>query len=102
MRLNRRAIVDVLWIPIRDGDGWFSVDEFFMSDDGRPTLNATRRDLQRVEETMVRRGSRRIRQSALRAASSTEASMLSKFLLSIVSITGPISRPMGPPLGTYR
>jgi hypothetical protein len=41
-------------------------------------------------------------QSALRAASSMEASMLSKSLLSIVSITGPVSRPMGPPLGTYR
>lgn len=41
-------------------------------------------------------------QPALRAASSMEASMLSKFLLSIVSITGPVSRPMGPPLGTYR
>ena len=25
-----------------------------------------------------------------------------EFLLSIVSITGPVSRPMGPPLGTYR
>jgi hypothetical protein len=41
-------------------------------------------------------------QPALRAASSMEASMLSKLLLSIVSITGPVSRPMGPPLGTYR
>jgi putative transposase len=41
-------------------------------------------------------------QPALRAASSMEASMLSKSLLSIVSITGPVSRPMGPPLGTYR
>ena len=41
-------------------------------------------------------------QPALRVASSMEASMLSKFLLSIVSITGPVSRPMGPPLGTYR
>jgi hypothetical protein len=36
------------------------------------------------------------------AASSTAASMLSKFVRSIRSITGPIRRPIGPPLGTYR
>jgi hypothetical protein len=41
-------------------------------------------------------------QPALRAASSKEASMLSKLFLSILSITGPVSRPIEPPLGTYR
>ncbi len=41
-------------------------------------------------------------QPALRAASSMAASMLPKFVLSIRSITGPVSRPIGPPLGTYR
>jgi hypothetical protein len=40
--------------------------------------------------------------AGVRAASSMEASMFSKSLLSIVSISGPVSRPMGPPLGTYR
>jgi len=41
-------------------------------------------------------------QPAFRAASSMAASMLPKFVLSILSITGPVSRPIGPPLGTYR
>src|SRR5919108_280430 len=41
-------------------------------------------------------------QPALRAASSIEASMLSKSLLSIVSITGPVSRPMRPPQWSAR
>ena len=41
-------------------------------------------------------------QPRLRAASSTAAIMPSKFVLSIRSITGPVSRPIGPPLGTYR
>ena len=40
--------------------------------------------------------------SALMAAPSMAASMLPKFVLSILSITGPVSRPIGPPLGTYR
>jgi hypothetical protein len=41
-------------------------------------------------------------QPALRAASSIAASRLSKVVLSILSITGPVSRPSGPPFGTYR
>ncbi len=40
-------------------------------------------------------------QPALRAASPMEASMLSKFVFSILSITGPVTRPIGPPFGTY-
>jgi hypothetical protein len=41
-------------------------------------------------------------QPALRAVSSIAASRLSKVVLSILSITGPVSRPSGPPFGTYR
>lgn len=59
---------------------------------------ALRNDVIRFDNATQLRG---YCQPALRAASSIEASMLLKFLLSIVSITGPVSRPTGPPLGTY-
>ena len=36
------------------------------------------------------------------AASSVEASMSVKVAVSILSINGPVNRPIGPPLGTYR
>jgi len=64
----------------------------------RLAARAFRNHFTRLEHTTQLRSSC---QPALRAAFSIEASMLSKFLLSIVSITGPVSRPMGPPLGTY-
>lgn len=41
-------------------------------------------------------------QPSFRAAPSIAGSLLSKFVPSILSITGPISWPIGPPLGTYR
>ena len=37
-----------------------------------------------------------------RAASSVAASMSLKVEVSILSISGPVNRPSGPPLGTYR
>jgi catechol 2,3-dioxygenase-like lactoylglutathione lyase family enzyme len=32
-----RAVADLLGVPLREGDGWFSIDELFVSDDGEPT-----------------------------------------------------------------
>ena len=34
------AVSQVIGVgPLREGDGWFSLDELFVSDDGRPTGN---------------------------------------------------------------
>jgi catechol 2,3-dioxygenase-like lactoylglutathione lyase family enzyme len=47
------AIMDVLGLPVRDGEGWFSADELFVSDDGPPTLNV-HIAFQAADEAVVR------------------------------------------------
>jgi catechol 2,3-dioxygenase-like lactoylglutathione lyase family enzyme len=48
------AIMDVLGLPVRDGEGWFSADELFVSDDGPPTSNL-HIAFQASDEALVRR-----------------------------------------------
>lgn len=48
------------------------------------------------------RGTAATRYPFARAASSVAASISVKVAVSILSINGPVNRPSGPPLGTYR
>jgi catechol 2,3-dioxygenase-like lactoylglutathione lyase family enzyme len=48
------AILDVLGIPVRGGDGSFAADELYVSDDGPPTMGM-HIAFQAADEAMVRR-----------------------------------------------